>query len=489
VRLLRFMLLTGLGTVFPVALTQAGTPADHQALVFIGVNVIPMNSDGVLRDQTVIVEGNRFVRIGSRALVALPANARHIQAAGQYMLPGLADMHAHITASEDEATNPDLLLYLASGVTTLRNMVGSPAHLDLKKRLNDGELTGTRLFTVSPLLEGEDAVWSFAIQVVDPADAAAKVAEFAEAGYDAVKVYHTLSPEVYESVIEAAQRHHLPVVGHIPFGIGIERALRAGHKSVEHLRGYDIDGVPADVLAVDGGRSPRRFASWLGMSDARMEELAQATVAAGAWNCPTFVVNDMLANLEQFAAAAGHPMSRYLPPPVRERLSSNPLAPLFSPEAREMLAKAKPRQLEFLKALHDAGANLLIGTDSMVHSLVPGFTVIDEIANFVQAGLTEQEAIAAATVEPARYLGTLNSSGTIEPGKLADLILVDGNPLEDIDNLRKIAGVAIGGRWSSQSDLQQELEKMAESWNDNAEPAAATPSRPVEEQPRHRSRR
>jgi len=444
-----------------------GAPAyahDSRTFAFVGVHVVPMNGEGPLTDHTVVIEGDQIVRIGPRRELELASDVDAILATGRYLLPGLADMHTHVQPSSASEVEAQLLLYLATGITTLRNMVGSQAHLELKQRLIDGEVLGPRLFTVSPLLEGEDAVWPFAEKVLTPAEAEPLVAAYAAQDYEAIKIYHTLSGEVYESVIEAARAHGIPVVGHVPFDIGVERALRAGQYSIEHLRGYDIEGVSSQVLHAEGGRSAERFASWLAMSDERIQELARATAQAGVWNCPTIIVNDMLANLDELTRLADHPLAGYLPPQLRTRMVDNPLVPLFSPEARAMLGRVKPQQLKFVRALHDAGAGLLVGTDTVVPFLVPGFTVIEEITNFVQAGLTTHEAIAAATVEAARFHGVLDSSGTVEVGKRADLILLDANPLDDVANLRALSGVVVGGRWLSKADLQSALDRLAASY-------------------------
>lgn len=433
----------------------------ERRIEIVGATVIPMDGERVLQDHTVVIEGGRILELGPRSRVALQPGATRIDGSGKFLMPGLADMHAHVRVAAEETVNAELLLYLASGVTLLRNMVGSAAHLALRRKVEEGEIPGPRIFTVSPLLEGQGAVWSFAQQVLDPGKVDFLVAGYAANGYDAVKIYHTLSREVYEAFIAAGRRHRIAIVGHVPFTVGIDSALRAGQSSIEHLRGYDIDGVAAEVLLLDGGRSPQRFASWLAMTDARMHELARATAAAGVWNCPTLVVNDMLADLDRLADLAEHPSAALLPPSIRVALANNPLAPLFSPEARAMLRAVKPQQLKFVKALKDAGAGLLIGTDTMLPFLVPGFTVVDEIANFVQAGLTEFEALRAATAEPAKYLGIANSSGTVEVGKRADLILLDADPLRDVRNLHSPTGVFVQGRWFSREELRARLQELA----------------------------
>ncbi|MSQ98971.1 MAG: hypothetical protein EXR85_06735 [Xanthomonadales bacterium] len=420
--------------------------------VFVDVNVLPMSGPVVLTHQTVLVRGGRIAAVAPADKITLTPDVVRIDGRGKYLMPGLSDMHAHITPSEPPGTTAELLLYLASGVTTLRNMAGFPGHLPLRQAIKDGAVLGPRLYTTSPLLEGEDAVWDFSVKVLNAEEARTRVREYAQQGWDFIKVYHTLSAEAYAAVIEEARAQGIRVVGHVPFTVGIEEVLADGQSSVEHLRGYDIDGLSPDVLAIGGGRSPQRFASWLSMSDERMADLARQTAHAGTWNTPTLVVNMMLADFETLPEMAKHPMAVYLTPEMLGMLEENPLEKIFSPESRAMLGRVLPQQYKFIKALHDAGAPLMIGTDTFP-SLVPGFTVIDEIDHFVKAGLSPYDALFAATVAPSVYLGQTSADGTVTAGQETDLILLDANPLEDTNNLWQLEGVMVHGRWLLKSEL------------------------------------
>ena len=449
--------LLALWTVGPAAAAESATYA------FVDVNVISMDAPGTAPQRTVLVQGDRIAAVGPADAVTVPAGATVVDGRGRFLLPGLADMHAHIGADYrpgQTAQRADLLLYLATGVTTIRNAAGSEDLLRLAAAIDDGTLLGPRMEVASPLLEGANAVWDFSVRVLSAGAARAAVRRFAAQGFESIKIYHTLSREAYEAVADEAGQLGIPFFGHVPFDVGIEEVLADGQASIEHFRGYDIDGLPREALVKDGGRSAERFASWLHMSDARMDELVRATVEAGAWNCPTFVVNSMLIHAGRLEEFADHPMAAYMPAELLRVYRESGLEALFSMESREMLGRARPRMLTFLARLHAAGAPLMTGTDTFP-SLVPGFTLIDEIATFVEAGLSPYEALRAATTAPALFLGDGDERGRVLPGMQADLVLLGANPLEDVGHLWQLDGVMADGRWLTRDTLLSMLRELA----------------------------
>ena len=439
------------------------SPIGNADYAFVDVTVLSMESPVPVPHRTVLVRGGRILSVGPPDEGSIPAGATRIDGSGKFLIPGLADMHAHVGFDYQPGQTgerADLLLYLATGVTTLRNAVGSPATLALAQAVENGELSGPRIENASPLLEGENAVWGFATKVLSAEEARAAVRQFAADGYGSIKIYHTLSRESYKAVADEAGKLGVPYIGHVPFEVGVEEVLADGQASIEHFRGYDIDGLSLEALEKDGGRSAERFASWLNMSDARMDQLVQATVAAGTWNCPTFVVNSMLTDADRLEAYADHPMAAYMPADFIARFRESGLEELFSPESRDMLRQARPQMLKFLKKLHDAGAGVMTGTDTFP-SLVPGFTLIDELGAFVEAGLSPYQALQAATTGPARYLGDADRRGRILPGMAADLVLLGANPLDDVDNLWKLDGVMVNGGWLERETLLLLLKDLA----------------------------
>jgi imidazolonepropionase-like amidohydrolase len=437
-------------------------------IAFVGVHVVPMDEERVLADQTVVVEGGRISAFGPRAEVSVPTGATLVEGRGRYLLPGLSDMHAHISgyvtepgSDKDAVARSELLLYAATGVTLVRNMSGSDAHLDYRRRVASGELLGPRIVTATNIVDGPKPVWPNAIKMSDPAAADELVAGFVRDGYDQIKIYNELPREVYAALFDAAARRGIRVVGHVPFSVGIDAALAAGQYAIEHQRGYDYDAVRPQALVLNGGRNAERFSSWQRMSDDRMRDLVRKTVAAGTWNCPTFVVDDMMSNPGKRAEVGRHESIRFVHPAVRATILSNELDKMFPADANQALRESFPQKYKLLKMVSDAGAGLLIGTDTMVPYLVPGFTPIDEMQHFVRAGLTPYQALRAGTRDAARFLGIEAESGTVAVGKRADLLLVEANPLEDPANLWRQIGVMLNGRWLPKAELTRMLERMA----------------------------
>lgn len=461
-RVLQNLLLTLL-----MVLSGPSLLAANQSIAILDVTVIPMDAPRQLEHQTVLISDGRITAMGSAEVVAVPPGAQEIDGRGKFVMPGLSDMHAHIyggnTEAEREAVEPiarnQLLLYAASGITLLRDAAGTPAHFTYNANIEKGSWIGPDLFVASPIFEGERNVWDFSVKVVDPAVAMKMVEDYAEAGYWGLKVYHTVSPEVFAAINESAQRVGLPVMGHVPFDVGIDAALESGQSSVEHLRGYDFDGVPVENLWEDGGRSKLRFGSWNRMSEARKQELVQKTVLNQVWNTPTLAVNRLLFDQGARDTVAAHPRFARVHPMLQGQIvNSSELDAIFPPESKTALRDAYPVMLDFIHRLSKAGAGLLIGTDSAVPGYVPGFSVIDEIQNFVDAGLSTFEALEAATIGPARYLGVDDDRGTVAVGKRADLILLDADPLAAIDALWTLDGVFLAGHWHSLPSLEAALD-------------------------------
>lgn len=438
-----------------------------ETAAFIGVNVLPMDSDQVLSDQTVIVRDGLIIAMGEKKAVRAPKDAVRIDGAGRYLMPGLSDMHAHIAgygADDGGLAESQLFLYLATGITTIRDASGTPTHLNLRERVEAGEILGPRLYVASPIIEGEDAVWESTEKITSRDVAAGKIAEFAAQGYDFIKIYHTISEPVYSEIIKIAAENEIRVFGHVPFDVGIDRVLEDEIASIEHLRGYDFDGVSEEALERDGGRNAERFSAMSNMSDARKEALIDATVAAHVWNTPTLAVSRMLFTPSLRKSVAQSAKARYLPPQTRSVIESNRLDDVFSQEAKEALHDAFPVQQSFVKLLHEGGGRLLTGTDSPVPFLIPGLTPIDEIQMFAQAGLSPFEAIRASAYNSAEFLGEETRYGVVAVGKETDLILLEGDPLSDLDNLWRLSGVLIRGHWLSREEIDERLEALAASY-------------------------
>jgi imidazolonepropionase-like amidohydrolase len=426
----------------PVAfsLSGAGFPSsadDYARMAFVDVTVLPMDTERSLAHQTVVVQDGLIQAMGQVDTVPLPTGTVRVDGAGRYLLPGLADMHVHVMDASHG------LLYLANGITTIRNMSGQPFHLQAIGAVERGEWLAPTLHTTGPIMDGSPPQWptSVVIQSANEAERAVEVQR--AAGFTSAKVYDGLRADAYRGIVSAARRLQMPIVGHVPVAVGLKAALAAKQDSIEHVRGY---------LTAAGGTA--------GFDDARLASAIDQTLAAGTWNCPTLTVLRQTAPLEAKSDRLARPELRYL----SRSLIGQWLAETAEVAAGVALAGAgatQRRYADIVRGLHTAGASLLLGTDSSNPWVVPGFSIHEELAHLVAAGLSPFDALRAGTRDAARFLGQASEFGTIEVGKRADLLLLAGDPFADVGNLRRRIGVMTRGRWLTEPDLQSRLEALA----------------------------
>jgi len=427
-------------------------PAGVGTIAFADVTVVPMDAERLLTGYTVIVRDGRIVALGPAAETAIPAEAQRIDGRGKYLTPGLADMHTH-TWDEDE-----FVLLLANGVTTIRNMFGSSLQLEWRRQIESGERSGPSLFTAGAILDGADPMWPESTVVENAQQARAAIEVQKAAGYDFVKVYWGLTNEAYDAILEAAKGVRIPVDGHVPDAVGLRHALSSGQRSIEHLTGYEYELKSDREAAADES-------VWALLDKTRFSGIARLTAASGVWNCPTLVVYESRVGVdepERMREMFARPEMRFVPPEMREFwLPENTYLKSFAPGKAASSRTSNGLRQQLVKALHDAGARLLLGTDYGNPFVMPGFSAHEELRLLQGAGLTPYEAIATGTRLPAEFLGQESVFGTVEPGKRADLILVDANPLEDVANLAKRSGVMVRGRWHPETELREQLEALA----------------------------
>ncbi len=464
--------------------TQSRANKSEEILAFVHVTVVPMNSERVVTDHTVIVRDGRIDEIVPASQAHVPKNAVTIDGRGKYLMPGLADMHVHL----DSGAPGMLSVFLANGVTTVRNMWGTPKILEWRQHVENGDLLGPTIYTTGPILDGDPPAYPGSAVITTPEQAVREVAAEKQAGYDGVKVLDNLLPDVYEAVLRAAKEQRLPVYGHVPWRVGMENALGGGQRSFEHMTDWMHALLPKDsparrtLLAILGGEQPMNFQGYMvqpfqSADKARIPELVARAAAAGVWFCPTLVASRRFTSTADELQALRSTNAMKFVAPSNWAYWDGLEAAVTSQQPDSAAMKAGfNTMLASVRAMHEAGVGLLIGTDTPNPFVVPGFSVHEELQNFVDAGLTPYEALRSATRDAADFLGASEEFGTVAVGQRADLILVEANPLEDVGNVARRVGVSIRGRWFSEKDLRVLLDELAKKYAEEKLESEATPS-------------
>jgi imidazolonepropionase-like amidohydrolase len=386
----------------------------------------------------------------------LPAGARVIDGRGKFLIPGLWDMHVHTAIAGGRAL---LGLYVANGVTGVRDMAGDwPTLRGWRDDIAAGRLVGPRIVASGPYLEGGDIPVPHLLART-PEEGRAGVDSLVELGVDFVKVHGQLTRETYFAIARRARERGIPFAGHVPRAVGSADASDSGQRSIEHLLAIPAPCTPAESAALVP-RYPVQGA--LGRcSSADLAPLYARFVRNHTWVTPTFVAQVEVAGWPGHSVP-GDSLAHYLPDSLRAFVASIfPMPDSIPPGAdsvgRAMLAK----RMRQVAAMHRAGVAVLTGTDAPLRNSPPGFGLHEEMLLLVRGGLSPFEVLQAATLEPARYFGMLDSAGVVAPGRLADLVLLDANPLEDIRNTRKIRAVIANGRLFEAHDLQRLIRSAA----------------------------
>jgi imidazolonepropionase-like amidohydrolase len=441
--------------------------AQETTTAFVDVNVVPLDRPGVLERQTVLVRGDRIVAMGTAARTQVPAGATRIDGRGKYLMPGLAEMHAHVVGGNNpnhESINRDIMfLYVANGITSIRAMLGAPNQLPLREKLRRGEILGPTMYVSAPSLNGNSAP--------NPDTAAKLVRAHKAAGYDFLKIHPGLSRDSYDAIARTAKEVGITWAGHVPAAVGLRHAIASGQSGVDHLDGVLEATVPDTVFARLQSGQPVPFEQFINSVDpTRFGSVANEMKRAGIWNVPTILVWENLYNQaetpEQMAAraemkyASRQARANYIAQKhnLIEQQRSNGLAP-------ELAAKFLSLRREALKAVADAGAPLLMGTDSPQLFMVPGFALHREVGIIAQAGVSPQQIYESGAKNVARYVSEQLKQdgrfGTVTVGNRADLVLLDANPLETVANLTRRAGVMVKGRWVPATEIESGLAELA----------------------------
>jgi imidazolonepropionase-like amidohydrolase len=426
----------------------------NRELVIQNVNVIPMDRERVLTNQTVTIRDGKIAAITDAGKAKPARNAVVVDAKGKYLMPGLAEMHAHVPPVDDMAPMKEVLtLFLANGITTIRGMLGHSMHLKLREQIRSGEVLGPHFYTTGPSFSG--------LTVKSPEEGAQRVRDQKAAGYDYLKLHPGLTLRNFNAIAATAKEVGIPFVGHVSSGVGVWRAIEAGYSSIDHLDGFVEGLIPPNQLP--GESETGLFAMFVSEKADRSQipKLMQALKAQNIWVVPTQALAERWFSPIPPAELDKAPEMKYMNKQTREgwiRAKQNILD--NKSYDKEEIKKYIQLRRDLIKACYDSGGGLLLGSDGPQVFNVPGFSVHHELKYLVDAGLTPYQALRTGTVNVAEYLGQSTTTGTIATGKNADLVLLSGNPLQDVTQASRIEGVVLGNQWLPKAYLQKELEGL-----------------------------
>jgi Amidohydrolase family len=434
-----------------------------------------------LADQTVIIQKDRIANIASSNAVAIPRGAQILDAHGKFLMPGLVDMHIHITAAgEPDGSRKFIIpLLLANGITSVRDMGGYLESLNpLRKEIAEGKRLGPRIVTPGPYLDGSPPSFEPSLVVTNSVESSEDVHQLVALGVDFIKVQSILGREPYFAIAQAAQREHITFVGHVPDRVTAAEAANAGQHSVEHLtnvlRGCSRDEsklmreqlyIPLKQETAE--QSHARIVQWQRQLLATYSPQKAAALIAkfkgkDVWQTPTLILlkNDAFPTLED--SALSDDREKYIPSRTLAiwKTARTEQMRALSPQDSELHARLLRKSMNIVAEMQKAGVKILAGTDAPAPYVFPGFALHDELQLLVEAGLTPLEALQAATKSPAEFLHTAKDSGTVEKGKYSDLLLLDANPLDDIRNTRRIRAVILQGKLLDRASLDASLAEV-----------------------------
>lgn len=433
-----------IATTIAVLLLSSCTPRQpasrDSSLAITHVTVID-GADSIPRpDQTVIIRGTRITSVVPSVSASIPAGARVVDGRGKYLIPGLWDMHVHAAVVRGRDVLP---LYIANGVTGVRDMAGDWDTLTTWRRdIAQGRLVGPRIVASGPYLEGAPIPIAHMLART-PDEARSAVDSLVRMGVDFVKVHGRLTPETYYAIARRARERGIHFTGHVPRAVGAANASDSGQRSIEHLLTIPLECTPAESVAL---RPRYTVQGALGRcSSEDLAPLYARFVRNGTWVTPTFTAQYEIAAWPT-RTLPGDSLAHYLPDTLRRYVAAIfPMPDSIPPDANEVGNAVLAKRIAQVASMHRAGVHVLAGTDAPLRNSPPGFGLHEELTLIARGGLSPIDILRAATLEPARYLG-FDSLGTIESGKLADLVLLDANPLTDIRNTRRIAAVIANGR-------------------------------------------
>jgi imidazolonepropionase-like amidohydrolase len=432
--------------------------ANAQTLIITHATIIDTVTGKTQPNTTVVIDKNRITRVIPSSKADLKSG-QVIDAKGQYLIPGLWDMHTHVYFDSTAADGTDLVLplFFANGITGIRDM-GSALDpvLHARDEIAAHRLSGPRMIVSGPMLDGPKSHYKAAIAIATPADGRKAVNMLKTRGVDFIKVQSGVPREAYLAIADESKKLGIPFEGHVPDAIRASEAIAANQRTFEHLIGIFEASSPDETKYLTGKKTVGMFLDTY--DPTREAAIIQLIAKNQVWQCPTlfwergqWLVDAIDYTKDPDLAYAPHTwVDKHWPAAQKGILKSLDTDPL---PVRE---KFVTHELDIVRKLHAANVPFLAGTDTPAGvDVIPGISLHLELQRFVAAGFTPLEALQTATLNPAKFYNKLNDYGTVQPGRIADLVLLDANPLNDIANTRKIAAVISDGRYLSRQDLAE----------------------------------
>jgi imidazolonepropionase-like amidohydrolase len=435
---------------------------NSSTLIIHDVTLIDGSGAPAKPHQTVIVEDGKIAAIDNSGMgFAGKLPGKHVDGSGKFLIPGLWDMHVHMVFGDwfphgKEITLP---LFIANGITGVRDMGGELDVLQQwRKEISAGTLIGPRIVISGPMLDGPKPRFPSSVAITTPEDGRKAVDDLKRRGADFIKLQSLIPRDAVFAIADEAKKQGISFVGHVPDAVRASEASDAGQKSFEHLIGIFEGSSPLEDEFIKGTKTEKQF---LSTYDPKRAAALFALLAKNqTWQCPTLVW-ERGGNLIDQTDFAADTRAKYVPAywkDVTWKRFTDQVEHDFNTDDLATRKRFIEKELEVVNAMHRAGVRFLAGTDTPPGVYIfPGFSLHEELQRFVAAGFTPMEALQTATLNPAKFLGRESELGTIEKGKLADLVLLDANPLDDISNTQKIAGVVANGRYFSRAELDKLL--------------------------------
>jgi imidazolonepropionase-like amidohydrolase len=434
---------------------------DSPTLIIHNVTIIDVTGGALLSHRTVVVRGGKIADITESGADRGDKKAVHVNGTGKFLIPGLWDMHVHMVFGEwfprgEAITVP---LFIANGITGVRDM-GSELEVlqQWRKEIEAGTLIGPRIVMAGPMLDGPKPRFPSSIAITTPEDGRRAVDDLKRRGVDFIKLQSLIPRDAVFAIADEARKQGITFVGHVPDSVRALEMSNAGQKSFEHLIGIFEGSSPLEDEFIKGEKNETKFLA--SYDPKRAADLFALLAKNQTWQCPTLVW-ERGGNLIDLSDFAHDPRAKYVPATWKEvtwKRFTEAVEHDFNVDDLATRRRFVDKELEVVNAMHRAGVPFLAGTDTPPGVYIfPGFSLHEELQRFVAADFTPLEALQTATLNPAKFLGKEDQLGTIDKGKLADMVLLEANPLDDIRNTQKIAGVVVNGRYLSRADLDKML--------------------------------